>query len=444
MNTWYIHIQGQVQGVGFRPFIYSLAKAHGLNGWVNNDVDGVHIAFNGDEETARSFKKNIVKKAPQLARITSIELDHRKQTFFDNFQIIRSERSGKSNVLITPDVAICKDCSKELWQNDNRRKSYPFITCTNCGPRYSIFQQLPYDRATTTMDDFQMCNVCKAEYENPLDRRYYSQTNSCPNCNIELTLLDSNLVEITNDVSAVLNLVIEYWEAGKIVALKGIGGYLLTCDANNEAAISRLRKRKHRPSKPFALMYPNVASLTQFELFPEAIDALNYPTASIVLLDLKEEAVTVHSIAPQLKQIGLMLPYTPLYELLLRQFGKAIVATSGNISNTPIIFEDEKAKKELSSIADFILTNNRKIVVPQDDSVIKFSPFTKQKIILRRSRGLAPSYINAHLKVANTNILAMGAMLKSTFSLQHQNNIYISQYLGDLQQFDTQQSYQHT
>ncbi|MEN0048767.1 MAG: Sua5/YciO/YrdC/YwlC family protein, partial [Bacteroidota bacterium] len=167
-------------------------------------------------------------------------------------------------------------------------------------------------------------------------------------------------------------------------------------------------------------------------------------TASIVLLDLKEEAVTVHSIAPQLKQIGLMLPYTPLYELLLRQFGKAIVATSGNISNTPIIFEDEKAKKELSRIADFILTNNRKIVVPQDDSVIKFSPFTRQKIVLRRSRGLAPSYINAHLKVADVSILAMGAMLKSTFSLQHQNNIYISQYLGDLQQFDTQQSYQHT
>lgn len=440
--TWHIHIQGQVQGVGFRPFVYVLAQQFGLNGWVNNTVDGVHIVFNAVPSIAENFKQAIIKQAPRLARITSIALVDIEEKFFDNFQIIHSEDKGQRNLLLTPDFGMCEDCKRELQEQKNRRKEYAFITCTNCGPRYSIIHSFPYDRVNTEMDSFKMCDACQAEYNNPLDRRYYSQTNSCPDCAIELQLFNHQQAAVSISQSKIIDLVVQYWKAGKIVAIKGIGGYLLTCDATNEKAIQTLRARKYRPSKPFALMYPSLDDLVDFQVEDCEREMLESAISPIILLKLKPSVQALKGIAPSLNRVGVMLPYTPLYDLLLQNFGKPIIATSGNVSGSPIVFKDKKALNELTTIADFILTNNREIVVPQDDSVIQFTTFKKQPIILRRSRGLAPTYINANLTWSKESTLAMGAMLKSTFSLLHNGNVYISQYLGDLEHFDTQQHYE--
>ncbi len=448
--TWHIHIKGQVQGVGFRPFIFLLAKKYELKGWVNNSTDGVHIEIEAVEELARSFYQEIINNAPVLSRITGHSFFKTEQKFFDNFQIIHSENIGQPNLLVTPDFAMCSDCKSELYDSPNRRNNYSFITCTNCGPRFSIVKKLPYDRVNTKMDIFQMCSTCFEEYQNPHDRRYFSQTNSCPKCNVELTLYDRNGNGISNHQIEILDKIVSFWQEGKIVAIKGIGGYFLTCDANNSETILELRKRKHRPSKPFAVMFPDLKSIsdndeTHFASF--ITKELQNEIAPIVLLDydnFSATSFTKASLAPNLNQLGVMLPYTPLYDLLLQKFGQPIVATSGNISNNPIVFDDEKALQELTQIADFILKNNRDIVIPQDDSVVKFSFFKNQKIILRRSRGLAPTYINAELALSNQSILATGAMMKSTFSFLHQQNTYISQYLGDLENFDTQENYKHT
>ncbi len=453
MNTWHIHIKGQVQGVGFRPFVSLLAQQYQLKGWVNNKVDGVHIECNATENIVNSFLETLLKNAPGLSRITSYEIRQIPQYNYTVFEIKHSQATGVPNLLITPDAAICADCTKELLDATNRRKNYPFITCTNCGPRYSIIQELPYDRPRTTMDDFLMCSSCNQEYQNALNRRFHSQTNSCSECAIELTLYeckDGAAVQINS--SSVIDTIVQLWQEGKIVAIKGVGGYLLTGDAGNEKVVKELRKRKHRLSKPFAIMFPNLEMIEQvLAMGKEERSLLLSSAAPIVLLQRTEASNTFNvservasSIAPKLNQVGAMLPYTPLYQLLLNFFDKPIVATSGNISNSPIIFDDKKALKDLSSLADFILINNRKIVVPQDDSVVKFTPFKRHKIILRRSRGYAPTYIQQGLRISDTTQVAMGAMLKSTFTLAHQGNVFISQYLGDLEHFDTLENYQRT
>ena len=444
MNTWHIQIKGQVQGVGFRPFVFTLAKKMEIKGWVNNTKDGVHIVFNAEKKLAFEFKNDLFTKAPRLSKITSIHIRVIQEEFFDNFQIVHSETNGEPNLLLTPDFALCEDCRLEIHNPNNRRQSYAFTTCTNCGPRFSIIDRLPYDREFTTMEEFRMCPSCSSEYDDPLDRRYYSQTNSCIECGIALSLFDSNKRGVVGESGDLINQVVAWWEAGKIVAIKGIGGYLLTADASNKTTVLELRKRKHRPSKPFALMYPKLSALNDFLVRKEERLQLQSAAAPIVLLEKSDNANILNEIAPHLNQVGLMLPYTPLYELLLKKFNKPIIATSGNISNSPIIYQDEEVLDNLAAIADYTLSNNRKIVVPQDDSVLKFSFFKKQKIILRRSRGLAPTYINPKLTFTTQSVLAMGAMLKGTFTLLQKGNIYISQYLGSLAHFDAQQSYQHT
>ena len=441
--TWHIHIKGQVQGMGFRPYIYRTAQINNLNGWVNNSSDGVHIVFNADEKLAISFKDLITQNAPDRSVITAIHLQKTKDEIFNNFQIIHSQKQGEPNLLITPDIALCQACRKELYTTLERRFHYPFITCTNCGPRFSIIHQLPYDRENTKMDSFRMCMNCKDEYENPVDRRYYAQTNSCPTCSIELSLYKRKESKLSIDPENIIDLVIRFWNEGDIVAIKGIGGYILTCDASNKKAVSELRRRKHRPSKPFALMYPNFDSLSDYQLTEQSTQELQSSVSPIVLLDVNSKP-SFSEIAPRLNKFGVMLPYTPLYELLMNRFGKPIVATSGNLSNSPIIFQDRKALEDLAQIADYVLVNNRQIVIPQDDSVVKFTFWENQKIILRRSRGLAPTYINDTLKLPAKSILATGANLKSTFSFLHKENIFISPYLGDLESFETQQNYEHT
>ncbi|MCG8328498.1 MAG: carbamoyltransferase HypF [Chitinophagales bacterium] len=448
MDTWHIHIQGQVQGVGFRPFIYRLAKEHQLKGWVNNTIDGVHIELEADQSALDAFCEDVKNRAPKLARITQIQFYKTGQKFFDNFQIIHSEAKGAPNLLFSPDFALCKDCRVDIHNQENRRSNYAFTTCTNCGPRFSIINGLPYDREHTSMDTFHMCSTCQQEYDAPLNRRYYSQTNSCANCGVELILIDTEGQQLDASPDKLLKTVIEAWHEGAIVAIKGIGGYLLTCDATNEAAITRLRKRKQRPDKPLALMFPNLESIQRVaQIREEEVNVLNSSVSPIVLLDLKESIsipVAIDAIAPGLKQIGVMLPYAPLYELLLHRFGKPIVATSGNISRSPIIYKDDKAETELGHIADQRLSHNRAIVMPQDDNLIRYSGWNRQAVILRRSRGMAPTYINPGLKLPNEGVLAMGAMLKSTFTLLHQSQVYVSHYLGNLAYFDTQENYRHT
>lgn len=444
MDTWHIHIQGQVQGVGFRPFVYALAQKYGLNGWVNNASDGVHIEINSSKDTAYLLFNEIIKQPPILSRITHSEIIKTENKFFDKFEIIQSESYDSIRTLITPDSAMCADCLAELNTESDRRKNYAFITCTNCGPRYSISEVIPYDRENTTMDAFHMCPNCQSEYDNATDRRFYSQTNSCPQCAIELALIDAQKNKINKSQDEILNEVVSLWQAGKIIAIKGIGGYLLTCDASNESAVQELRERKHRPSKPFALMLPNESNIAGINFKESNLSELRSHISPIVLLKKEADFNLPDAVAPNLNYIGIMLPYAPLFELLLSRFEKPIVATSGNISSSPIFFRDEKAIDGLSQVADYFLSNNREIVVPQDDSVIKFSPFKNRKIILRRSRGLAPTYINPDIKWKTENVLAMGAMLKSTFSFLCRGNVYISQYLGDLESYETQGNYKHT
>ncbi|MEN8124935.1 MAG: carbamoyltransferase HypF [Bacteroidota bacterium] len=447
MKTYHIHIKGIVQGVGFRPFVYKLAIEKNLKGWVNNATDGVHIHINTSKVISKNFLQNILDNLPPLAVVTNYSIVETKNKVYQNFEIINSVSQTKPNILLTPDAALCKDCKEELYDKDNKRNEYPFITCTNCGPRYSIINKLPYDRMNTSMDTFQMCENCNEEYNNPLERRHFSQTNSCPNCEIEMQLFEKGI--LTENFTD-LDYIVEKWKEGKIIAIKGIGGYLLTCDATNTIAVKLLRKRKQRPTKPFALMYPNIEMITNdVDIIEDEKKELESIHAPIVLLNLKpknqqKNSFAIKDINNGLQRIGIMLPYTPLYELLLKIFNKPIIATSANITDSTIIYQDGKAVEELTKIADIILMNNREILVPQDDGVIQFSTRYRQKITLRRSRGKAPVYINPDLDVINKTILATGSMLKSVFGLLNLKNIYISQYLGNTASYDAQVNYEKT
>ncbi len=433
-----------MQGVGFRPLVYRLAKAQGIKGWVNNASDGVHIRFRvADEKAAESFAKKLLENAPVRAVIVRYTLEEKKsEEHFDGFNIVHSEEKASARLMLTPDFATCPACLEELYDKSDRRFSYPFITCTDCGPRYSIIESLPYDRGRTSMRTFQMCPVCQKEYEDPLDRRYHAQTNSCKDCPIALFLWtrETGVCPLSS-----LTTIVEYWEKGQIVAIKGIGGYLLTCDAGHAETLALLRRRKNRPTKPFALMYPS------WELAAEDVEMevgekleLESMEAPIVIMTKQQNPMhelAFDQIAPGLAQLGIMLPYTPLFHQLLKLFGKPVVATSGNLSGAAIVYDDEEAVKNLSSIADAILLNDRRIVVPQDDSVLRFTYVKRRRIILRRSRGMAPSYLNQSLNLPPRDVLAMGAMKKSTFSLLHRGNLFVSQYLGHTDGLEAQENY---
>ncbi len=448
ISTWKIHIKGQVQGVGFRPFVFQLAQKFGLKGWVNNGADGVHIELNAEDIAAKMFYDEVVINAPQLSHITSHCLKKSPSALYEDFKIISSSNDTNPALLISPDFAMCENCCKEISDKTNRRYNYAFTTCTQCGPRYSVIKQLPYDRVNTAMNVFTMCRKCNAEYNDPTNRRHFSQTNSCPDCAVEMKLFDNNQNVIEEDQSKIITKICEQWCNGKIIAIKGIGGYLLTCDATNANVIKELRLRKHRPPKPFALMFPDLHSLEN-EVYLNEIEITELKTvaAPIVLLQLKDDAqskLALQEIAPRLSKIGVMLPYAPLYELLLHKFSKPIIATSGNISNATIVFDDDVALNELNVIADYILIHNREIVAQQDDSVITHSRYFQQRIMIRRARGFAPFYFNMNLSLSAKTILSMGAMLKSSFALLHQQNIHISQYLGDTDNYNSQKTFDKT
>ncbi|MFN8304919.1 MAG: carbamoyltransferase HypF [Saprospiraceae bacterium] len=444
MNTWYIRISGQVQGVGFRPFVANAARSCGLKGWVSNGLNGLEICINATAEDAGIFYKKLTECPPDGALITDAALETAPDAFFDTFSIHESLHEGAPNLLVTPDVAICTACREELYQSDNRRFEYPFTTCASCGPRYSVITALPYDRSNTTMQPFPLCPSCASEYEDCEDRRYFAQTNSCPVCGIEMQLIDVQASQAcVSDQKQILDRVPDLWRAGAIVALKGVGGYLLTCDATRSGAVATLRARKRRPTKPFALMYPDAATLEgDARLDPETRAWLSHPAAPVVLLPVRElpaSGLDLAGVAPGLDTIGVMLPYAPLFDLLLRRFGKPVVATSGNVSGIPIVYEEGKLS-DLAPVADYYLSHNREIAVPQDDSVVAVAG--NQPVFLRRSRGLAPTLLVKGLKTDSRNRLALGAELKSTFTLGYQSNLFVSQYWGDLGDFDTQNRFE--
>ncbi|RMH76730.1 MAG: carbamoyltransferase HypF [Calditrichaeota bacterium] len=443
LHAAHIHIRGKVQGVGFRPFVYRLAKQLGLTGWVNNTVDGVHIEVEGERETVEAFYRRVLSEHPPIALITGSDIREVPLQHYKDFTVQESSARGETEVLILPDLDVCPDCVAELNDPLNRRYRYPFITCTNCGPRYSIITRLPYDRPHTTMAEYEMCPECAAEYRDPGDRRFYSQTNSCSICGIRYALLDNSRRILARQEPALLRTV-ELIREGKILAVKGLGGYLLMVNAFNEAAVATLRRRKHRPAKPFALMFPDVATVRRYtRLSSTEEEHLCSREKPILILQRRRFADGIApSVAPGQDTLGIMLPYTPLHYLLMKELNQPVVATSGNISGSPILATEEQAFRLLGDVADAFLINDREIAMPQDDSVIRITPEFDQLIMLRRSRSFAPLFPPHILSLQGTPaILAMGAHLKSTVTLSHATNVYVSQYLGELDDYETEQNF---
>jgi len=446
MKWVHIHIEGVVQGVGFRPLVFKLATWLNLKGWVCNGVDGLHIEAGGSPEQIEMFLYLLKDDAPPSSIITRFSHEEIEPLAVSDFKIVESNPLGTPNLLLTPDLGLCDACREEIHTPGNSRYQYPFTTCTHCGPRYSIMESLPYDRHTTSMRTFTMCKDCEAEYNDPQNRRHYSQTNSCPHCAIEVQLLNSQGEVLAEDWTKALPLLLQALVDGKIAAVKGIGGFLLMTDATNEEAIQKLRERKHRPTKPFAVMYPNEEVLAgDVEITTQEQTAFKSIQSPIVLVPLKERpasGICATQIAPGLQQLGVMRPYTALFELLMNAWGKPLIATSGNVSGSPIVYVNDHALETLYKTADVFLINNRDIQISEDDSVVRFTK-RHQKILLRRSRGFAPTFLPKGFTPTPYVVLAMGADLKSTFAIQANGKLYISQYLGDLETYESQEFYRH-
>lgn len=428
--------------------VYLLAKKMRLNGYVKNDVDGVHIFINASELEASVFFERVKDEAPKSSKIIFSKIELTEEILFKDFSIqIDDNNHHAKRVLLSPDTALCESCKNELQDISNRRHRYAFITCTQCGPRYSIINSLPYERHGTTMYKFNMCAACNEEYNNITDRRFFSQTNSCAECGIKLSLFENFESEIPGNSEIVLSHVKKLLQQGKIIALKGIGGYLLLCKANDGATIQLLRKRKHRPAKPFAVLYPNIEMIrNDFILNNEEKNLVESKEAPIVLLYPKTEInnkLAIQNIAAGLSRLGIMIPSSPLLELVANDYGGPLIATSANISGSPIIYKDEDALTYLFEIADYVVSYNREIIIPEDDSVVQLSKYQGQQIILRQSRGYAPSFLD-YVPRKEACLLSMGAFLKSTFSLSVNNNVFISQYLGSGESYEAQQMYKDT
>ncbi len=444
MQAFHIHITGLVQGVGFRPWVHKLASNFSLDGYVNNGLDGVHIYCAGNEDDVNEFYHSIIEHPPAQAMITAHKIMPYPSPIKKGFYIQKSERNNPVLLLITPDITLCEDCRREIKTLGNKRYQYPFTTCVNCGPRYSITNNFPYDRENTTMHALTQCKSCEEEYQNLKDIRYHSQTNSCANCFIEMHLFEKDGNELTYNQVEYIEQIVHRLRVGKILAVKGVGGYLLLCDATNEKSIKILRDRKFRPSKPFAILYADIEmAFADLAISPLELTALKDKSAPIVLCAIKtfpENGICMDLIAPKLNSIGAMLPSSALLQLIADQFGKPLIATSANISGSPIIYKDTDAVQSLKSIADSILTYDREIVAPQDDSVLQISN-RGQKIILRRSRGLAPNYYPVTIPALPSLTLAMGAELKAAFAISKDQMLFVSQFLGDQESVESQDSF---
>ena len=447
-----LQVCGIVQGVGFRPFVYTLARRHSLKGLVLNNTTGVHIDVEGDGDAIEQFIEEIKTGAPPLALVESVEPSYDLDpAHYGDFRIVESADAGEKFVPVSADVATCADCLREMSDPADRRYRYPFINCTNCGPRFTIIEATPYDRARTTMRDFPMCDECRAEYENPLDRRFHAEPTACPACGPRLTLTDAHGLEAgfdevdgTDIIGHVRRLLLN----GKIVAVKGIGGYHLACDALDAAAVERLRRRKYREDKPFALMARSVEVVRRHCVVSKAEEALLLSARRpVVLLARKADSKLPAAVAPGVGTLGFMLPYTPLHHLLLEDLDRPLVMTSGNISDEPICYEDGDARERLHSIADYFLLHDRRIHMRTDDSVVRVAPGQsairdpQSEIVLRRSRGYAPAPVSVAFRFER-EILACGAELKNTFCLTRDRHAFVSHHIGDLENLETLRSYE--
>jgi hydrogenase maturation protein HypF len=457
-------VRGAVQGVGFRPFVFRLATELGLAGWVNNSPQGVFIEAEGPRAELEKLLLRLETEKPMRSFIQSLEVSWLDTVGFTNFEIRPSETGGSKTALVLPDIATCPDCLREIFDPKNRRHRYPFTNCTNCGPRFSIIESLPYDRANTSMKAFTMCPQCQTEYNDPRDRRFHAQPNACPVCGPRLELWRGCVRENTAEKlphsherghDALLTAAQAIRE-GKIVAVKGLGGFHLMADARNDKTVQLLRERKHREEKPFALMFPSLESVkAECEISPLEERLLRSPESPIVLLRRLPSSI-LHSpssisrhIAPGNPSLGAMLPYTPLHHLLLAELGFPVIATSGNLSDEPICTDERDALERLGGIADAFLVHNRPIVRHVDDSIVRV--MLDRELVLRRARGYAPlpiqlvgddvrrlgSMRNEQSKPrdlgSDKSILAVGAHLKNAVALSVGNQVFISQHIGDLE-----------
>jgi len=439
--SYHIHINGIVQGVGFRPFIYNLALDQNLKGWVRNSASGVNIEVSGSSDKIEKFLSEISISAPPLAQIDSILSEKIEDRSFSDFKIITSKDKATDFIPVSPDVATCSQCKAELFNPQDRRYRYPFINCTNCGPRFTIIRDIPYDRPKTTMSGFKMCADCQEEYENPLNRRFHAQPVACPVCGPQVWL-ELTPGEVAAEKEDAIQIARQVLAEGKILAIKGLGGFHLACDATNPTAVARLRVRKRRPAKPFALMAFNIAEVQNHVFTSEASeDLLKSPQAPIVLMPKKRSSNIAEEVAPGQSRLGFMLPYTPLHLLLLEpanDFSTALVMTSGNLSEEPIIRENSVAKDRLSRIADAYLLHDRPIYIRIDDSV--FTIINETPYPIRRARGFAPNPIRVAQNLPQ--VLAVGPQMKNTFCLTREKYAFLSHYIGEMENWETYQDFQ--
>jgi len=425
-------IRGAVQGVGFRPFVYRLAKEMALPGWVSNSPQGVFLEVEGEEETLHAFLLRLEQERPPRASIQSLEYSFLPLHGFTEFEIRKSDGAGERTALVLPDIATCPECLREVFDPANRRYLYPFTNCTNCGPRFSILQALPYDRPNTTMARFPMCEACRHEYQNPEDRRFHAQPNACPTCGPRLELWDGHGTTLSSNHAALRAAALAI-RRGEIVAVKGLGGFHLVVDARDDYAVRRLRTRKEREEKPLALMAPSLAWIEgRCEISPLEERLLLSPESPIVLLRRRPEAESdgvAPSVAPGNPDLGVMLPYTPLHHILLRELGIPVVATSGNLSDEPICTDERDALERLSDIADCFLVHDRPIARHVDDSVARV--LLGRELVLRRARGYAP--LPVHVLRPLPQLLAVGAHLKNAIAVSSGSQVFVSQHIGDLE-----------
>jgi hydrogenase maturation protein HypF len=434
-----VSVRGLVQGVGFRPFVYRLAQEYGLKGWVLNTSGGVEIDVEGNENSLGDFLTDLEAKSPPMARIEAIEATFYPPEGYTDFHIRRSLSQEGKNQPVSPDIATCEECKREILNPNDRHFRYPFTNCTNCGPRFTIIEDIPYDRPNTTMRRFEMCHYCQQEYDDPLDRRFHAQPNACPACGPRLELVDHNgdPVKCDDIIKEAGNLL----RRGAILALKGLGGFQLACDATDEKAINLLRARKRRQAKPLALMMRTSEEIEEHCLVsPEERKLLRSPECPIVLLWWKRDSSNIcPAVAPNLDYLGVMLPYTSLHHLLLKESGLPLVMTSGNLSEEPIAKDNDEALRRLKGVADYFLLHNRDISSRYDDSVYMVE---EGSCAIRRARGYAPYPIFLPLK--SKQILACGSELKNTFCLTKDEHAFLSQHIGDMENEETLEHFEST
>lgn len=433
-----IQVKGIVQGVGFRPYVYKKALEYSLSGRVKNSSSGVLIDVEGPLPQLAAFEKELLENPPPLAQISEITACEKEICGYTNFQIVPSvEHTGKE-ALVPPDVALCPDCKRDIFTPHDRHYLYPFTNCTNCGPRFTIVKNIPYDRPQTTMGAFQMCHFCKTDYDNPLDRRFHAQPVACPECgpNVVLTATGGKPAALLDgDVFATVRSLLL---AGKIIAVKSLGGFHLACDAKNPVAVSELRKRKKRPFKPFAVMARDINTVKQYcRVTPEEETVLNGPVSPIVILNRHKEELLPENLAPGIATLGVMVPYTPLHFLLFDGETDLLVMTSGNISNLPLVGKNEGALRQLRPVADFFLMHNRDIYNRCDDSLVRV--IDGKARYWRRSRGAVPAAVSVPHTTAEqiegakeTAVLGTGGEMKNAFCLLKKGRAYLSQHIGEL------------